>query len=493
MSSSNLPLPADILREIFSYCEPANITETCRDFAYIAHSIPSLWSCVHLGQSQLNSNEGVDFLRTRLERAGNLPLTISIGTTRSHGVASSCAVVSEYNDQISCLEMDAETVLTAGDPLKNIFPDPSQNFPALRVLSVRVDGPAEEYEPLSSLEQFLWDAAKQFPMLQTLALPIHWECIPVLPITSPIFMYLHTLILDGAVGNDEPDLGLIIALLHYTPQLETLWVKHASVDQFGYPTNPIEELKGRKNIPLPAHLPNLTSLAISVPGGATDLLWYIEIPALHCVHLDETRDFEYLGLDSIDYEPGAFFDFGDCSMDYTKWVVRHLAEHCRNLCYLALTSIYPDKTGWKWLLCGEPFEHGLPFPQLRSLSLNGYKPLRRGTLDREILRSYARKPRLGLRRLAFFRCNIDLDGSSIVEGFRKTVNNAPHESHELEFDETSVQFSEEDLATLMDLGVKVIQHRGAEEDKWWNDRHKIDGFDSHAYTRSRLSTFFNER
>ncbi|KAF8632780.1 hypothetical protein AX15_001682 [Amanita polypyramis BW_CC] len=486
--SSNLSLPSDVFREIFSYCEPKNITETCQEFAYIAYSVPSLWSSIHLGPLQYGSDEGPVFLRKWLERTRALPLTISIGpvSATSTGASSCCATISEYNDRIRRLEIVAETDDIAGDLLEDIYPDSSQIFSALQVLSIRVEddegsrGPSGDALP--GLDRVLEGATELFPKLQTLSLPSFYDCIPMLLISNPPFNHLHTLILDGSLESDAPDIGLVTALLHYTPQLETFWFKHSSEEQFSSVNDPFQYIiKGRADVRVPAHLPRLTNLAISVAGSATDIIECIRAPALRYLHIDGSRNPKY-------DDPG--WDFTDYRSSCARWALKLLAEHSPDVLHLAVTSVYLTNAGWEWLLFGEQSSPVLPFPQLQSLSLHGHEPLFREVefgFDDALLRRYAREPRLQLRKLAFFRCNLALDGSLIVEAFRKVVKVAPYESYELEFDGVSPQFSEEDLTALADLGVKLIRHQEVNEYDWWDRGNQIDASDSHAYSGSPVS------
>ncbi|KAF8621762.1 hypothetical protein AX15_007501 [Amanita polypyramis BW_CC] len=480
----NLALPSDVLREIFSYCEPTNITETCQDFASIAYNVPSLWSSVHLGPFQYGSNEGPTFLRKRLERTRASLLTISIGpvSTMSAGAASCCAIISEYNDRIRHLEIIAETGGIAGSLLEDIYPDSSQILSALQTLSIYAEEDNSLHwppcDPLPGLDLVLEDATNQFPKLQTLSLPSFYDCIPLPLLGNPSFDHLHTLILDGYLENDVPDIGLVTELLHYTPHLETFWFKHSSENQPMSVNDPFQHMvKDRTDVRVPAHLPRLTNLAISVAGCATDIIECIRAPALRCLHFDGSRNLEYS-------DPGE--DFTEYKSSRARWALKYLAECCPDVRYLAVTSIYLTNAGWEWLLFGEQ-SGPVPFPQLESLSLHGHKPsfkeIEFGFND-DLLRRYAHGPRLQLRRLAFFGCNLALDGTLIVEAFRKVIDVAPHESYELEFDCASPQFSAEDLATLTDLGIKLVRHQEVKVDKWWKRGHQIDASDSHAYSRS---------
>ena len=357
------------------------------------------------------------------------------------------------------------------------FPDLSHIFPALRVLSVRVeDESGLPANATSQLDQVLERSTTQFPMLQTLSLPSFYDCIPMLPIGSPPFNHLHTLILDGSLEQEAPDIVLITALLHYTPQLETLWFKHFSDEQFVAVEDPFPQtIKGRADIRVPAHLPRLTYLAISVAGSATDLIECIRAPDLRYLHIDGSRGPGYWDTERHPYE------WADYDANSALFALSHLAEHSPNVCHVSMTSIYLTKVGWKWLLFGETVP---PFPQLESLSLHGQEPMS-GTIvsgfDDALLHRYALEPRLQLRRLALFRCHLTLDGSSIVEAFRGEITRAPHVSYELECDKASLHFSTENLVMLADLGVKLTQHEEVEEDEWWNHKHQIDATDSHAY------------
>ncbi|KAF8624111.1 hypothetical protein AX15_006022 [Amanita polypyramis BW_CC] len=479
-----LILPVDVLCNIFSLCEPANITETCQDFAAIAYSIPSLWSSIRLGPLQLWSANGEAFLRARLRRVGASPLTITIGPLKSGAeyLASGpplFAIISEYSAQIKRLEITAETAMLACQILIDIFPTSVAVFPALQALSIRVEEDLVNDKDLPQLDKFLEGITKRFPMLQSLLLPSYYNSLPMLPIDSGPFANLRTLILDGSMEHIDGSITLITALLHNTPQLETFWYKHYCDEQFSPIGDPFPlEIKNRSDIRTPARLPNLSRLAVSVPGSASDLIFCIEAPALRDLHLDGIhgpRNREPGGKDIV---------WGDYATDTAEFVIRAVAAQCsRALHRLAITSIYIGQETWEWLLFGEG--QGRPFPQLESLSLHRLEPYsgeKPCGFDNALLRRYAHQPGIHLRRLAFVGCNLDLEGSSIVQIFQNMATNRIfEETHELEFDISSIRFSEEDLGTLTTLGVKVFQHEEAMVDEWWTRGYKIDGSDSHAY------------
>ncbi|KAF8622528.1 hypothetical protein AX15_006965 [Amanita polypyramis BW_CC] len=460
--------------------------------ALIAYSTPSLWSSIRLGPVQLQyhkADEGAAYLRTRLERAGTLPLTISIGPVSprvagSYTVSSLCTTVSGYSTRIYCLEVSAETSNTVGGILEDIFfPFPTAVFPALEVLSVRMEDEFSEYSNIwPYVDQVLEDAANQYrcPMLHTLSLPSFYGCVPLLRDASRPFDRLRVLILDGSLEQDvfEPKMAAIV--LQYTPQLETLWFKHHTIEhvQPGGASelflNGIEEVTFRT----PVHLPCLAHLAISMPGSAADLIEYIRAPALCYLHIDGSRGPGYNQTERLEYK------WANDDTNSTQRALRCLSRYSPNVRHLAVTSVYLTRAGWEWLLLRSGDDG--PFPLLESLSLHGHEVSSGGVacgFDNALLRRYAAcEPRLGLRRLVLFRCNLAFDGSLIVEVFRKAVAVDGRESYELEFDSVSVRFLVEELVALERLGVKLIKRQGGvKEDEWWSRGHQIDAFDWHAY------------
>ena len=97
-SAQNEHLP---LAEIVCQCNNPAISETCKAFAAISHSIPSLWSTVILRPRQFNI-VGPNFLRARLLRTKGAMLTVCIGlvTERTQEFLALCQLLAEYNTQI---------------------------------------------------------------------------------------------------------------------------------------------------------------------------------------------------------------------------------------------------------------------------------------------------------------------------------------------------------------------------------------------------------
>ena len=97
-SAQNEHLP---MAEIVCQSNNPAISETCKAFAAISHSIPSLWSTVILRPRQFNI-VGPNFLRARLLRTKGAMLTVCIGlvTERTQEFLALCQLLAEYNTQI---------------------------------------------------------------------------------------------------------------------------------------------------------------------------------------------------------------------------------------------------------------------------------------------------------------------------------------------------------------------------------------------------------
>jgi len=218
-----LALPTEILMDILASChDVGNITLACRSLAIIAYSTPSLLSVVCLGPSQFVP-EGLTFLRIRLERARNQPLEVSVraaGSDKENIIADMCSILATYAARIHRLEISADSSPSAGTILHNVLLNAITVSPALHSLAIRVHSDPGLYNPTSMyLDKLLERAAEIFPSLQTLALPVRIDCIPF-PAASTPFAQLHTLILDGSLEERVPNMGLISAFLHHTPNLE---------------------------------------------------------------------------------------------------------------------------------------------------------------------------------------------------------------------------------------------------------------------------------
>ena len=93
-------LPIEILTEIVCQCDNPAILETCKTFAAVTQSIPSLWTTVILRPCQFTI-DGPHFLRVRILRTKGAMLTVCIGLTkRTKEVSALCKLLAEYNAQI---------------------------------------------------------------------------------------------------------------------------------------------------------------------------------------------------------------------------------------------------------------------------------------------------------------------------------------------------------------------------------------------------------
>jgi hypothetical protein len=477
-------IPIEVIRDIFSLCDPASITLACREFASIAHSIHSLWSSIYLGPLQLVP-DAPDHLRRRLNRAGTMSLEVSIGPVSSGADMSVmhdiCMVLSDFISQLDRLQVAAATSAMASEILGNIFPQPQTPLP-LRVFSILLEEDGSYTLP-RVLDQLL--ESPVFSQLETLRIPTHFDCVPICS-----FNRLHTLLLDGYMEEESPSLSQITSLLHFTPNLETLWLKTLTVEQHVNVTEPSWTIlrPNEQNIHVPVLLPKLTRLAISTPGAGSDLIYCIEAPALYDLHLDGSRGPRYQEMTGEDF---TWWQTG------TIWVqesLKRLATRSPGLRRMAITSTYLTREGWSWLLTGNG--EGAPFPQLESLSLHDLLP-RSGTiecgLDDRVLIEYANQSSVSLRRLSLHHCTLDLGGESIVQLFGRIAVRSSGSSDvveevkcELGVDLAYGGVKMEHIEALVQRGVKVVFHKEEGETvEWWGRSYDInwqaDGSDSYAY------------
>lgn len=397
-----LDLPAEVLKEILCFCDPRSITETCRDFLSIAHSIPSLWSSIRLGPAQFFVPNGPIILQAQLQRVKNSSLNVSVGPVMPEAVQSLVlldlfAVLSEFKAQINRLEITADAAFIAANLLNIIFPGlkSSGTFPNLRELSIRL--PSDGQDPYRAgwpqLDQVLECYPRAFSGLQALSIPS--VCIPLHP-DAASFSHLHTLIIDGS--RKQPVANEIIRVLQSNPLIETLWVKHYSwMSQFA-------------SIASTAHvvLPRLTRLSLSAHGPGSDLLYVIEAPALHDLHLDASCGQSYL------HHRRAMVAWTNGQSNDVQAALRSFVSRASGLRRLALTNIHFSQTYWEWLLFGQATAP--PLPELESIALRdmGRAKVPWGFND-SLLLQYSREPGPKcLRRLTLLRCSFSLSGASVV-------------------------------------------------------------------------------
>ncbi|KAF8312056.1 hypothetical protein F5887DRAFT_1240689 [Amanita rubescens] len=478
-----IDLPTEVLTEILYQCDNSStLAQTCKKFASIAYSTPSLWSTVCLFQRHFTP-DGPFHLRTKLLRARGAPLYVSVGlvTGYTDNVSALCKALAEHNAQISCFLLTAPTNMAAGGVISDIFPT-TETFPALTILSVLSmrESPVRSIALWPQLDLVLTSATTLFPNLRHLFMNSFYDSVPMLP-PSASFSHLSTLALEGSREQDIPDPLLIAALLNCTPQLESLWMKHHFGENFeDLVTHPIayRTIKGRSGISLNIQLPRLKHLAVSVPGVACDLIACITAPALEDLHMDATR--------------GPRHDGEWVSYTWSRWetesvhgAIHLLASRCPGVKRFAMTHVCLARTGWEWLFFGDE-GRGPPFPKLECIALHELR--RRNAVcdswdgfDDKLLERFAREPRIPLRRLVFLNCDFPLSGSAITEAFRSGG------VKELECDMNVPQW--EDVEGKLtkwrelsdELGVSIRSWYTCQPDRWWTNGHDIDPTDGSAY------------
>jgi hypothetical protein len=463
-------LPAEALGEIFTQYDNPAIWETCRTFATVAFSTTSLWTTVYISPHQFTT-DGPDILRERISRArGRLLDVLMWLTTESEDtaeVSALCKVFSEFNAQIRCFKLTAITPTISGAVAPDIFPK-SEAMPALEVLSVLSEQGIEDLCESASWPQLslvLVNASTMFPNLRKLHMNIFHDVVPRLP-SSASFSHLTKLILDGSLEQSSPRPSLIAALLHCTPQLESLWMKHHYYD-----TNKWGTVKGRsisKNI----QLPKLKHLAVSTPGTAWDLMGCIAAPALEDLHLDGSRGPMY-------EDPPKSIDWNDWVLELGYNMLKLFASRCQNVRRFAITQAYLSRSAWDWLLFGED-ERDPPFPKLECIALHGvYEYVQPNTwsgFDHLLMEKFACNPKIPLKRLALLYCYFPLRASVLVDVFRASGAKV------LECDEYIPQWEGGEREQFDELGVSLTRHESeVDEDEWWTLGHEIDATDSKAY------------
>ncbi len=420
------------------------------------------------------TTDGSDILRERISRTRGRLLDVCIWLFAKHTaeVSALCKVLSEFNAQIRRFKLTAHTTTIAGAIVHDTFPK-SEAIPALEVFSILAE--CESQNPLKSvwprLDLVLVNASTMFPNLRKLHMNSFYDAVPMLP-SSTSFSHLTTLILDGSLERFSSYPSLIAALLHCTPQLESLWVKH----HFWHNPDNMSEwrtIKGH-SVPRNIQLPKLKHLAVSVPGTACDLIGCIAAPALEDLHLDGSRGPTY----------------GDSperpEIEWTDWVsesvyntLKLFASRCQNMRRFAITRAYLSQSAWDWLLFGED-GRGPPFPKLECIALHGvfeYVPSTRNSFDNLLMEKFARDPKIPLKKLAFLHCDFPLRASVLVDAFRAS------RAKELECDVCVPQWEGGEKEQFDELRVSLTRWHESQvvEDKWWTYGHMIDATDSDAY------------
>ncbi|KAF8324522.1 hypothetical protein F5887DRAFT_926889 [Amanita rubescens] len=438
-------LPTEVLTEIVCQCDNLAISETCKTFAAVTHSIPSLWTTVILCPRQFTIDRP-DFLRAQILRTKGAMLTVCIGlvTEPTDEVSALCKLLAEYNAQIREFALAAHTSFLAGGVVCDVFPN-REVLQALEVLSILTESESNLmlYPEWPQLDMVLADATTIFPNLRKLHINTFHDCVPMLPLSAS-FSHLSTLVLDGS-REDEceyPYVVLIAPLLNCTPQLESLWMKHHLQQNWHDLTRDFGPVKGRlrSEISFDIRLPRLRHLAVSVPGIACDLIGCITAPMVEDLHLDGSR--EPL------YEKGKWLDdeWEDEDTTTTYEALRLFASRCRSVRRFAVTKAYLSRNAWDWIMFGED-ERGPPFPMLECIALHGIYDAEWSGFDVELLEKFAREPSLPLKRLVLLYCDFPLHASTVVEAFRASG------AEELECDEYVPQWEADEWEQLEELGV----------------------------------------
>jgi len=403
----NISLPTEVLTEIVCQCDNLAISETCKTFAAVIHSIPSLWTTVTLRPRQFTI-DGPDFLRARILRTKGAMLTVCIGlvTEPTEEVSALCELLAEYNTQIREFALTAHTSLLAGGVVYDVFPNVEalQTLEVLSILSESESDYMKLYPKWPQLDMVLADATTIFPNLQKLHLNTFHDCVPMLPLFAS-FSHLSTLILDGSREDEYhyPYVILIAPLLNCTPQLESLWMKHHLRRNWCDVTRDFGPVKGRlrSEISFDIRLPRLKHLAVSVPGIPCDLIGCIAAPMVEDLHLDGSHEPLYKEGKRLDYR------WEDEDTTTTREALRLFASRCRSVRRFAVTKAYLSRDVWDWIMFGED-ERGPPFPMLECIALHGIFDTVWSGFDDELLEKFAREPSLPLKRLvcctATFHC-----------------------------------------------------------------------------------------
>ena len=441
-------LPVEVLAEILCECSEKAVFQTCKTIIAVAFSTSALWTSIRLGPRQFTP-DGPDLLRAQILWANGAPLRlyVSVGTIMEQTAEASavCGVLEECNGQICEFELTTHTAMLGGSFVHAIFPN-LKPFPTLEVLSMLSErestgNPLDAVWP--QLDLVLADATTMLPNLRELHINSFYDTVPILPLSASL-SNLSRLILNGSLENDIPSVGLLAALLHCTPQLESLWVKHYVWKDYETVIPPITQsmVKGRSNISPDIQLPRLNHLAVSIPGPACNLMGCITAPALEDLHLDGSRE-----LQDDDEE---WYEWVGWEKKLVYDALELLASRCQNVLRLAVTDAYLARTTWEWIMCGEDGRPP-PFQKLKYITLHRVL----GTLcthwgfNRWLLEKFASKPMIPLKRLAFVDCDFPLGATPVIEAFRASG------AKELKYNGSTPQWMEDKLQELWELGVSV--------------------------------------
>ncbi|KAF8625862.1 hypothetical protein AX15_005158 [Amanita polypyramis BW_CC] len=123
------------------------------------------------------------------------------------------------------------------------------------------------------------------------------------------------------------------------------------------------------DISMHIRLPHLKSLAVSVPGFAADLVYYIDAPDLHHLHLDGSRGGSFIDEDdNVNDDCRLQVIWQPCCIRRLMRSLKNFASRCQSLRHLAITSTFLTGEDWEWILFGDG--NGPPFPELESISIH---------------------------------------------------------------------------------------------------------------------------
>jgi hypothetical protein len=175
--------------------------------------------------------------------------------------------------------------------------------------------------------------------LKSLRLPGYCECIPT-PNSSSVFTNLSHLRVNGTGLSNSSSLYQPFCFPHRTPNLQSLLYK--TPDQFSYligrtpPSGLWAPTKKYKPVSLPVYLPHLRAADVSATGSGTDLLRNVAASNLERIHIDGSREQEFLE----DWNMGLIGDAGD--------VVEELSQRSPDIRSITLTEMPLEEPVFKW-------------------------------------------------------------------------------------------------------------------------------------------------